>query len=146
MPAQSVSAASHASGRTILGLLAAFATVALIACGSDEPTSTLAPFQPEVMNSTDTFQLQATNVQNVTTTLTYTWQNTGTSANVDQSTVPTAGTASLVIRDSGGAQVYSRDLSQNGSFSCATGAAGAWTIQVTLSGFDGTLNFRAQKP
>jgi len=112
------------------------------ACGDDP----LAPFEPEVANLTDSFQLQATDVTGVTTTVQYTWQNTGTMANVNQATVKNAGTAVLTISDAGGTQVYSQDLAANGTFQTAAGTAGGWTVRVVLSDFGGTLNFRAEKP
>jgi hypothetical protein len=54
-------------------LLALVACGALAACGSDSRS----PFQPEISNPADNFQLQATNVSNVTTTKTYSWANSG---------------------------------------------------------------------
>ena len=114
---------------------------AAIACNDS-----LAPFQPEIANLTDNFQLQATNVRNVTSTLDYTWQNTGTSANVNQATVASAGTATLTIQDGQSAQVYTKDLTANGTFQTSAGSAGAWKIHVVLTNFSGTLNFRVQKP
>lgn len=114
----------------------------LAAC-SDDP---LAPFEPEVANLTDSFQLQATDVTGVTATVTYTWQNTGTTANVNQATVRNAGTAVLTIRDADGTQVYSQDLAANGTFQTSAGTAGGWTIRVVLNEFSGTLNFRSEKP
>lgn len=118
-------------------LLAAFG------CGSSNKS--LAPFQPQINNATDNFQFQATGVTNVTSTLTYTWQNTGTSASVNQSCAITAGSAELVILDKNGAQVYSNNLTANGTFTTSTGVTGNWTIRVTLTNCSGTLNFRAQK-
>ena len=135
------SSSRRRSVRTCRGLLL---VALLLACGCDDDP--LAPFQPEVMNNPDTFQLQATGVRNANATLTYTWQNTGTTANVNQATVVTGGSANLVLKDAAGAQVYARSLAENGTFPTAAGQAGAWTIQLTLSGYSGTLNFRAQKP
>jgi hypothetical protein len=118
--------------------------LALVGCGSGN--SSLNPqFQPQVANAVDTFQFQSTGVTNVTETLNYTWQNTGISANVDQATTVTAGTAVVMIRDAAGIQVYSAGLQNNGSFQSATGQTGNWTIQVVLQGYSGTLNFRVQK-
>ena len=118
--------------------------LALVGCGSGN--SSLNPqFQPQVANATDTFQFQSTGVTNVSETLTYTWQNTGIAANVDQATTVTAGTAVVMIRDAAGTQVYSAGLQNNGSFQSATGQTGNWTIQVALQGYSGTLNFRVQK-
>ena len=100
----------------------------------------------EVNNATDTFQWQATALENVTQTLTYTWQNTGSTANVNQSASVTDGTAQLVIFDGSEDQVYSRDLSATGTFAANGSSSGSWRIEVRLSGVTGTINFRVQKP
>jgi hypothetical protein len=102
--------------------------------------------QLEVANLTDNFQLQATAIVDVSETLSYVWQNTGTSANVNQSGNLTAGSASLTIRDDAGTQVYQGDLAETGTFQTATGVTGDWTITVVLNGMSGSLNFRVQKP
>ena len=126
-------------------VLAAFAGLALTAsCGSDN--NALAPqFQPEVSNQTDTFQFQATGVDGVTQTLSYTWSNTGTAANIDQSCSLTQGSATLTLRDPSGTVVYTRNLADGGSFQTSSGTAGNWRILVVLDGAHGTMNFRAQK-
>ncbi len=100
--------------------------------------------QLEVTNAADNFQWQVTALENVTQTLSYTWQNTGTVADVNQSTSISGGTATLTIK-SGTTQVYSRDLSLNGTVTTSAGTAGNWTIEVVLSKVNGTLNFRVQK-
>ena len=128
-------------------LIASLAAVMLVvaACGDDP----LAPFQPEIANLPDNFQFQATGVTNVTTTLEYQWENTGTSANINQSCTVTGGSAILTIFDASTparAQVYSRNLGDNGTFVTSAGTNGTWLIRVTLTGLSGTLNFRAQKP
>lgn len=102
-------------------------------------------FQPEVANLTDNFQFQSTGVTNVTQTLNYTWQNTGTAANVDQATTLTSGSATLTIFDASGAMVYSRSLTDNGTFATSTGTTGAWRINIVINGASGTFNFRVQK-
>ena len=106
----------------------------------------LAPFQPEIANVPGSFQLQATNVRNVSNTFEYTWQNSGTTANVTQATIITAGSAQLTILDAQGSQVYTRNLSDNGTFQTTTGTTGAWTIRMLLTNYSGTLNFRVQTP
>ena len=129
----------HRANYLGLALLLAF-----LGCG--DGNSALNPrFQPQVTNATDNFQFQSTAVTNVSETLTYTWQNTGIAANIDQATTVTAGTAILVIRDAVGTQIYSAGLQNNGSFQSATGQVGSWNIQVTLQGYSGTTNFRVQK-
>ena len=62
-------------------ILAAIACVLLVGCDSN---NSLGPFQPQINNVANTFQLQATGVNNVSTTLNYTWQNDGTTGNVNQ--------------------------------------------------------------
>lgn len=125
---------------TLLGV-----SIALVGSllGCNDP---LAPFQPEITNVTNSFQFQATGVQNVTWSHDYAWQNTGTTANVDHSSAISAGTAMLIIRDAVGVQVYSSPLNPSGSVTTSAGVSGAWTIRVELVNLDGTLNFRVQKP
>ncbi len=115
--------------------------VTIVSCSKNS----LAPFQPEVTNAANSFQLQATGVTDVSTTLTYTWSNSGTQATINHATATTAGSTLLVIKDNAGTTVYSKALSASLNDSTATGVAGSWTIQLTLTGFSGTLNFRAQK-
>ena len=123
----------------VLGLL-----LLLPGCGGGN--SALNPqFQPQVTNAVDNFQFQSTGVTNVNESLTYTWQNTGIVANIDQATTVTGGTAILALKDAAGTQVYSAGLQNNGSFQSATGQAGNWTVLVTLQGYGGTINFRVQK-
>jgi hypothetical protein len=124
-----------------LAIALLIATVA--GCGGG---SALNPkFQPQVTNQPDNFQFQSTGVTNVTQTLQYTWQNSGTMANVNQATTVTSGSATLTIRDAANTQVYMANMSANGTFVTNAGTTGAWTIQVTLSNFSGTINFRVQK-
>jgi len=102
-------------------------------------------FQPQVINQTDNFQFLASGVSNLTRTVQYTWQTTGTRANVAQSSNVTVGTATLTIRDALGTQLYSNDLRADGNFVTTSGAAGAWTIEVALTGVSGAVSFRVQK-
>ncbi|HEX6558347.1 MAG TPA: hypothetical protein VF021_02775 [Longimicrobiales bacterium] len=101
--------------------------------------------QPEINNIADNFEFQVTAITNYSGTLQYTWSNTGTSANVNQSTVFTAGSARLVITDASGAEVYNRSLADNGTFITTTGQAGAWKVRVVFTGASTTANFRVQK-
>jgi hypothetical protein len=116
----------------------------LSACGSD-PTDPLAQFEPQVTNTTDSFQLQATDVTDVQSFLQYTWENTGTQASVDHSTTTAAGAAGLVIKDAGGAVVYEQGLAPSLNEDTFSGSSGSWTIILALTEYSGTLNFRIQK-
>ncbi len=123
----------------LAALLLAFGT--LSACGSDP----LGPFQPQISNAADNFQLQATNVANLTTTVNYAWTNSGTRATINHSTVTSAGTTLLVIKDGTGATVYSKALSPSLNEPTTVGQAGMWSVQLTITNYSGDLNFRAQK-
>lgn len=102
-------------------------------------------FQPQVANQADNFQLQATGVKNVTQTLHYMWQNSGTAASINQACAITSGTAVITLRDANSNAVYSADLKANGTFTSLQGTAGAWSIDVALTNVNGSLNFRVQK-
>ena len=116
-----------------------------LSCGGD--ANPIGPSnQPEIANLQDNFQFQATNLSGTTQTLTYTWANTGTSANVNQSGTVSSGTATLTIRTPSGEQVYNRDLATTGTFTTGNGAPGNWQLEVRLVNVTGTLNFRVQKP
>jgi DNA integrity scanning protein DisA with diadenylate cyclase activity len=124
-----------------LRLLAVAALVVLAACGKDS----VAPFEPEVSGPTDNFQLQATNVTNLSTNNSYSWVNTGTRATVNHSTTTTTGTTLLVIKDAAGVTVYSKPLSASLTDVTIAGQAGTWTIQLVVASYSGALNFRVQK-
>lgn len=122
--------------------MAALLALICIACG-DNP---LAPFQPQLSNEIDSFELQATDVASVTSTVTYDWANTGTLANVDHSTVTTQGQARLVVRDAGGAIVYDKILTPSLNEATQPGLPGTWMVDLIMTDYSGTLNFRLQKP
>ncbi len=120
-----------------------FILISAIFSGCSE--NPLSPFQPEIGNNPDNFQFQATAIENVSTTAVYTWNNTGTQAKVNQSSAITGGSAEVVFRDASNVEVYRRSLALNGDSTSSVGTPGTWTIVVTLTTLDGTLNFRAEK-
>lgn len=101
--------------------------------------------QLQITNAPDDFQFQVTGLTNVDQTLRYTWTNTGDSANVNQASAVTGGTATLTVRDPGGVVVYQSNLQANGTFHSSKSTTGAWKIEVKLVNVDGTVNFRVQK-
>lgn len=115
--------------------------LSLGSCGGE----TIVRFQPEIRNFTDSFEFQVTAAENVSQNLEYTWENTGTMANVDQASSISKGSASLMIRDADATPVYVQNLSANGTFVTNAGKAGNWKIQVSFSNLSGTINFRVQK-
>ena len=123
------------------GLLVAFA---MLGCGGGN--SALNPqFQPQVANLQDNFQFQTTGINNVTQTLTYKWQNSGTGASINQASSVAPGTVFLHLTDMNGKAVYAADLAANGTFTSIAGTPGTWTVEVVLTNATGTLNFRVQK-
>lgn len=135
--------------KTTLHHLAFFCIVSLglfTACSKSNPTNnSLDNFKPEIANTTDNFQLQASNVVQTSTTIDYIWTNTGSAASLDISGTVTAGAASLMVYDKNGANVSTSDLKVTGSGTTSAGVAGAWKIRLVLTNYDGTLNFRVQK-
>lgn len=117
--------------------------LAFSGCSDSPPTSP--GIQPQITNLTDDFSYQVSNVRNYTGSATYSWQNTGISANVNQATTVTTGSMTLVIIDPNGTQVYARSLSDNGTFVTGDGVAGTCSIRVTYDRASGTVNFRVQK-
>jgi hypothetical protein len=128
------------------GILAA-ALVAAAAC-SDNGTQPPPGIQPQITNIADAFSYQITNLDNVTGTYDYTWQNTGTLARVTHaSNAGATGTATLVLRDAAGTQVYSGAFASSGQpVSSPAGVAGAWTIRVTYTNYgNAQVNFAVAK-
>lgn len=127
-------------------LLLTVAALGLAAgCGSNEPETPLAPFQPEIVNNPDNFAFQATGVQNVSTTLSYVWQNSGARAIVNHSSAIVNGSAIVTVYDSNDSLVYTNGLLASGDEQSTIGTTGSWHIVVTLNSCSGTLNFRVQK-
>jgi len=119
----------------------------LLSACSDDPTAPPG-IQPQITNLTDAFAFQITNLDNVTGTYDYTWQNTGTLARVSHSSnAGSAGTATLVLRDAAGTQVYSGVLATSGQpNSSAAGVAGACTVRLDQANYsDSQVNFAVAK-
>jgi hypothetical protein len=121
------------------------AIVVWLGACSDSPA---APgIQPEIINQPGNFEYQVSDVQGYSGTLSYTWQNNGVQANVNQATTLSGGSVTLRMLDASGAQVYSRSLAENGTFVTTAGQAGTWTVRVIYSGAVApVVNFRAQTP
>ena len=115
----------------------------LSACGSS--TGPGASFRPQVTNTPDDFQFQATNVRNATWTFTYPWSNSGIRASVEQTSSIIAGTATVTILDAGRTPIYTSDLATNGTFTTGGGAIGNWSIKIVFTKFTGSPSVRVQK-
>lgn len=115
--------------------------LSLLAC--DDTTSP--GIEPEISNDPDNFEFQVTALSNYSRTLTYEWSNSGVGASVDHSSAITGGSATLLLEDDDGTQVYAGDLADDGTFISDDGVAGNWRIRVVFEDTDGTINFRVQK-
>ncbi len=125
--------------------IASFVALSLAGCGGGS-SPVQAQYQPQVTNLTDSFGFQLTGVTNGDGSLSYSWQNTGTSASIDRSSSVSNGTVTLTLRDAANVEVYKAALNgASGSVQTASGDAGTWTIIVDFSQTTGTINFRAQK-
>ncbi len=122
------------------------ATLLLAVACSDSPT---APgIEPQIINNSDSFSYQISDLNDVTGSWEYTWQNTGTTAKVTHaSDAGAVGTATLTIMDAGGVSVYSGELATTGEVvTSPAGSAGAWTIRVAYSSYTNTqINFAVFK-
>lgn len=116
----------------------------MVGCSSDK-ANPLSAFQPEIINNADAFQFQITDATNVTTTVTYPWENTGTQATINHSTVTTSGSATVFLLDADTTQVYSASLSASLNEASSVGTTGTWIVRVVFVNFTGTTNFRVEK-
>ena len=121
------------------------AVLGVVGCGgSNNGTAPLAAFQPEIINVADAFQFQATNVENVTTIVSYPWSNSLTQATINHSSVLTGGTATVSIFDNDSTLVYTSGLVASLNEASSAGTAGTWYVTVQLVNVSGTLNFRVE--
>ena len=73
-------------------------------------------------------------------------QSVGAAASINHSTTTQSGSTLLVIKDAAGPTMYSKALSPSlNEVTSPVSVAGNWTVQVTLTNYTGTLNFRAQR-
>ena len=131
----------------VLRLIATIALLALTTAGcssNSTPTTPLAAFEPEIINAADAFQFQATGLTRTTATVSYSWENSATRATIDHSSAINEGVTLLSLFDADSTLVYSDSLQASASHQTAVGTAGTWTVHVTLTLVNGTLNFRAE--
>jgi hypothetical protein len=119
-------------------------TLLTVACGGG--SNALAPkYQPQVTNTPNVvFSFQATGLQNIDDVVQYTWSCSSGKVVIHPATNTTSGTINLVLRDANGAIVYNGTVPASGDITPPTGAAGNWTVRVTLTGYTGTINFAVQ--
>jgi hypothetical protein len=127
--------------RGLLTLICAL-SFGLFACGDDNPTGS---DDSIVTIEVDNFLFKATELTDSTDTFSYRWDNSGTLADINQSSTITAGGAMLTVFDADSIQVYAHDLGEDGDFVSDAGAAGKWTVHVAFTDLTGSVTFRLRK-
>lgn len=127
---------------TVLLVLAA---ILMTAGCSNSGRNPLAAFEPEIITTADAFQFQVTDASSVSTTVSYSWENTGTRATVNHSTVTNRGSATVYVLDADSVQVYTAGLVSSLNETTLDGAAGTWTVRVVFADYSGTANFRVER-
>lgn len=101
--------------------------------GCSNPEETLGPDNHvQVTNLVGHFQLTADNIQNVTTTLVFRWQNPGIYAAIQHLSFAPHGTSLLIITDAAGTEVYNGKLLYEEDDRTLDGVPGAWTVTFSL--------------
>ena len=131
---------------TFVMVISALMLVAFIGCSDDKnPVNPLVDFQPEIVNNTDAFEFQATEVVEASGVVMYDWENTGSIASINHSSSTEAGSALVTVYDANNHQVYTSGLSASLNEQTQSGTSGLWRVRVDLSNYSGSLNFRLEK-
>lgn len=121
--------------------LVASSLILSLTTGCENPEETLGPNNHvTVTNLVGHFQLTADNIQNVTTTMTYAWQNPGIYAAIQHLSFTPHGTTLLIITDAAGTEVYNGKLLYELDDRTLNGTPGAWTVTFSLDESVGQIN------
>jgi hypothetical protein len=114
-------------------LAAAASLLVAAAVGCSNPSETLGPDNNvAVTNLVGHFHLTVDNIQNVTTRMTYTWQNPGVYAAIQHLSFMPHGTTLLIIKDADGTEVYNGKLLYELDDRTLNGTPGQWTVIFSL--------------
>jgi hypothetical protein len=113
---------------------AAVAAAALVAMACSTPSESLGPDNHvQVTNLVGHFELTADNIQNVTTVMTFTWENPGHYADIQHLSFMPHGTTKLIITDAADSVRYdSKLLYEQDDRTVGAGVPGMWTVKFTL--------------
>ena len=122
--------------------LAMLAAVALLAGCANE----LGPEnEREIVNSTDRFSYSVFNLDEVTDSERFQWENTGTRAKIDIVQGVTEGDVLLTIQDAEGTLMYRDDIADDNDTVTEAGVPGTWIIEVSYQDTSGAFNFTVSK-
>ena len=122
--------------------LAVLAAVALLAGCANE----LGPEnEREIVNSTDRFSYSVLNLDEVTDSERFQWENTGTRAKIDIVQGVTEGDVLLTIQDAAGTLMYRDDIADDNDTVTEAGEPGTWIIEVSYQDHSGACNFTESK-
>ena len=95
----------------------------------------------EVTNLAGHFQLTVDDMQNVTTEMTFTWQNPGQYADIQHLSFIPHGTALLIIKDAADSVRYDGELLYElDDRTVGIGVPGEWTVTFSLDQSVGNVN------
>jgi len=114
-----------------IGATGAILALAVPACSI--PSETLGPNNHvEVTNLVGHFQLTADNIQNVTTVMSFTWNNPGVYAAINHQSFTPHGTTKLIIKDAADSVLYNGKLLDDQEDRTLSGTPGIWNVTFTL--------------
>ncbi len=129
--------------RRFLPCASVLLVVLLVGCGTDP----LGAFPREFTNADDRFEFETlSDVIDITRTETFDWSNSGITADISSQTTTNGGEARLVLRDAGGAEVYNDVLTPDLAATTQGGESGAWTIELVLTNYSGSIHFVIETP
>jgi hypothetical protein len=98
---------------------------------------------PVLVLKTDTLSYRADGLDNVHQTLSWSWTNTGTRAEINHNSLVPHGITQLTIRDGAGTVVYDLNIQliYQEVQHTDSGAAGTWTVDLAMYGTTGDLDF-----
>ena len=100
--------------------------------------------RPEITNKPNYFAYQVTGIRNYSGYDFFTWENRGTTVNVEILPAQVSGGALIVVADADGRPVFAERASASGSFPSVEGTPGWWTVRLYYASFTGTVTFDAE--
>ena len=94
----------------------------------------------DVLNQPDDFELRVSAMADLSETLAYDWENSGTRARVEQQSALTDGDATLLIEDAAGTIVHAFDLAPDGHLLTEAGVPGTWRVTIAFDDTDGSVH------